>query len=397
MQLLAANPITRRRQGRITAKVTVDAGTVDSDPSNDEGEGSRAVVQPRPLKILFVPVSADDELPPACRDVRDVADGTEQFLKAAWPVDLAHFERRHRLLLDARAPGRADRGRPDGQRHADVASGPPEVERGGDRQGRRRRPAGLVLAPADRRLRRPPWASRRSAAALDAAIVERQNTGGWVVAHELAHNLGWTEVRGRAQQPPRRRARARLLGRASAATFPRRRSTSCSSAPRALTCREPDRALDVEEDVGLPHDEALDGRRSSGAHGDRHALAHRLGGQGRHRERPARLGAARRRPSRPQRRADLRAARLRRHRARRRARSARSTSSARSAASTRPGRRAHRHRPTPASRCASRRLAAARSLRIRRGADVLLTRVRSAARARGQGRHARARSSSATT
>ena len=31
---------------------------------------------------------------------------------------------------------------------------------------------------------------------MDAAIVERQNTGGWVVAHELAHNYGWTETPG---------------------------------------------------------------------------------------------------------------------------------------------------------------------------------------------------------
>ena len=31
---------------------------------------------------------------------------------------------------------------------------------------------------------------------MDAAIVERQNTGGWVVGHELAHQLGWTEEAG---------------------------------------------------------------------------------------------------------------------------------------------------------------------------------------------------------
>ena len=31
---------------------------------------------------------------------------------------------------------------------------------------------------------------------LDAAVVERQNTGGWVVAHELAHQIGWTEEPG---------------------------------------------------------------------------------------------------------------------------------------------------------------------------------------------------------
>ena len=42
----------------------------------------------KPLKILFVPFAADDEEEPSCSDVRDVALGTEEFLKAAWPVDM---------------------------------------------------------------------------------------------------------------------------------------------------------------------------------------------------------------------------------------------------------------------------------------------------------------------
>ena len=88
VQLLADDPI-KPGQGRITAKVKVNPNVADSDPSNNTGEGSRAVVQPRPLKVLFVPVAADDELAPACADVRDVADGTEEFMKAAWPVDPA--------------------------------------------------------------------------------------------------------------------------------------------------------------------------------------------------------------------------------------------------------------------------------------------------------------------
>ena len=32
-----------------------------------------------------------------------------------------------------------------------------------------------------------------SGGGFDSGIVERQATGGWVVAHELAHSYGWTE------------------------------------------------------------------------------------------------------------------------------------------------------------------------------------------------------------
>ena len=113
--------------------------------------------------------------------------------------------------------------------------------------------------------------------ALDAAIVERQNTGGWVVAHELAHSSAGPRSR-RARQPPRRRARARLLGRPSGATSPRRRSTSCTSTPPAPTCASPTGPLDLQGDVGLPDDEALDRARSPGRRRrGRHAVAHRHG------------------------------------------------------------------------------------------------------------------------
>ena len=69
VQLLADDPVVVGA-GRITAKVKVSADLYDSDHSNDEGEGSRAVVEPRPLTVLFVPVAATDERrPPAptCR------------------------------------------------------------------------------------------------------------------------------------------------------------------------------------------------------------------------------------------------------------------------------------------------------------------------------------------
>ena len=194
VQLLAGDPI-KPGQGRITAKVTVNPNVADSDPTNNTGEGSRAVVQPRPLKILFVPVAADDEEEPSCTDVRDVAQGTEEFLKAAWPVDPATLS----TVVDCSAPIE----HPAGLTEAGLME------------------SGMLMSRIDRLkfsaegvdkvvgVVPTGWFSRQLIdgfaeavgiaphnGGMDAAIVERQNTGGWVVAHELAHNYGWTETAG---------------------------------------------------------------------------------------------------------------------------------------------------------------------------------------------------------
>ena len=194
VQLLAGDPI-KPGQGRITAKVTVNPNVADSDPTNNTGEGSRAVVQPRPLKILFVPVAADDEEEPSCTDVRDVAQGTEEFLKAAWPVDPATLS----TVVDCSAPIE----HPAGLTEAGLME------------------SGMLMSRIDRLkfsaegvdkvvgVVPTGWFSRQlidgfaeavgiapHGGGMDAAIVERQNTGGWVVAHELAHNYGWTETAG---------------------------------------------------------------------------------------------------------------------------------------------------------------------------------------------------------
>ena len=86
IQLLADDPIAVGR-GRITAKVAVSPDLYDSDHSNDRGEGSRAVADPRPLTVLFVPVAASDELRPACDDVQGRRRGFEEHVLAAWPVN----------------------------------------------------------------------------------------------------------------------------------------------------------------------------------------------------------------------------------------------------------------------------------------------------------------------
>jgi hypothetical protein len=194
VQLLADDPI-QPGQGRITANVTVNPNVADSDPTNNTGEGSRAVVQPRPLKILFVPVAADDEEEPSCSDVRDVAQGTEEYLKAAWPLDPATVS----VVTDCAAPIT----HPAGLTEAGLME------------------SGMLMSRIDRLkfsaegvdkvvgVAPTGWFSRQlidgfaeavgiapHGGGMDAAIVERQNTGGWVVAHELAHNYGWTETPG---------------------------------------------------------------------------------------------------------------------------------------------------------------------------------------------------------
>ena len=102
---------------------------------------------------------------------------------------------------------------------------------------------------------------------MDAAIVERQNTGGWVVAHELAHNYGWTETPG---------AHDMHLDDEPAPGYwvVERRDIPSSTLDimqfntAGADVTQPHWALDVEEDVGLPHDQALDrgdpGLRRSG-------------------------------------------------------------------------------------------------------------------------------------
>ena len=195
VQLLADDPVVVGA-GRITAKVKVSHDLPsDSDHSNDEGEGSRAVVEPRPLTVLFVPVAAGDEARPACADVQAVADGFEEHMLASWPVN----PRYSHVLTDCSALMVHD----------------PELTDAGLMGARgllarldRLKWTGLMI---DKVVGVTPrgWFSRQAmpglaqavgaaplGGTLDAALVERQNTGGWVVAHELAHQLGWTEEPG---------------------------------------------------------------------------------------------------------------------------------------------------------------------------------------------------------
>ncbi len=241
------------------------------------GEGSRAVVQPRPLKILFVPVAADDEGSRRCPDVRDVAAGhrgVPDGRVAGRPGDAQHG----RGLLGAdRASRRADRGRPDGA-------------------------AAMLMSRIDR--------LKFSAAGVDKVVgvvpegwFSRQLIDGFAEAVGIAPLGGGARRRDRrAPEHGRlgRRARARAQPRLDRG---RRARTTCTSttSPRRATgspqrrdipastldimqfntagadVREPHRALDVQEDVGLPHDEARPTGVMPGPGVGRLAVGQRLG------------------------------------------------------------------------------------------------------------------------
>ena len=194
VQLLADDPVVVGA-GRVTAKVKVSPDLYDADHSNDEGEGSRAVVEPRPFTVLFVPVAATDEGAPACADVTDVAQGFEEHMLATWPVN----PRYSTVITDCssairHAPGLTDAG----------LMSPNGLLARVDRQKWDGISIDKVVGVTPRgwfsRQAMPGLANAVGAAplggTLDAALVERQNTGGWVVAHELAHQFGWTEEAG---------------------------------------------------------------------------------------------------------------------------------------------------------------------------------------------------------
>ena len=116
IQLLADDPVVVGA-GRITAKVKVSADLYDSDHSNDAGEGSRAVVEPRPLTVLFVPVAATDELAPRLRRrARPSPTASRSTCSPSWPVNPRYSHVLTDCTAHDRARARAHRRRPDGRR-----------------------------------------------------------------------------------------------------------------------------------------------------------------------------------------------------------------------------------------------------------------------------------------
>jgi Tol biopolymer transport system component len=167
--------------------VTIDPA--DAIPESDEQNNERTRVQPvkdtKPLRVLVAPVHVAGEPPVACADVFAVAERTERYLDATFP--LAPIETRfdHRC-----APIEINDERYDNFGLRSVFR---PLETAGSTAGYDKA-IGVV---------RKGWfddhtVSQREAVALspfnseyDAVLTERQNTGGWPVVHELAHNMGW--------------------------------------------------------------------------------------------------------------------------------------------------------------------------------------------------------------
>lgn len=174
--------------GPLSVAVEIDPEheLADMDRSNDRMVASRTVRAGRDFTVLFVPVAADDEGQVACRDVADVADGAQEHLLAAWPLDpsVAQFLEvcsagmRHAPGLDEdglmKLLGRLDRLTYAGPGIDKVVGVVPQGWF--SRQAIPGAAGALGIAPLG--------------GSVDAVLVERQNTGGWVVGHELAHQLG---------------------------------------------------------------------------------------------------------------------------------------------------------------------------------------------------------------
>ena len=164
VQLLADDPIVVGA-GRITAKVKVSPDLYDSDHSNDAGRGlargRRAAAADRPVRARSPPPTSSRPPAPTSRPSPTASRST-----CSPPGRSTRATRT--CCTDCtstifHAPGLTDAGLMGAARAAGPP-GPPEVDRADDRQGRRRHPARLVLAPGDARPRSRPSAPRRWAA-----------------------------------------------------------------------------------------------------------------------------------------------------------------------------------------------------------------------------------------
>jgi hypothetical protein len=187
VQLLADKP-QMATVGTLKAKVTVEPA-VDRDPANNTGEGERPVVYTRPLRVLFVPVTEEGQATPLCREVRAVAEGAEAYLRATWPLEKA-------VAITACA------------RTVTHGAGLTEYGLIGPGMLMAKLDRLKLAADVDKVVGVAPegWFKRQlidgfenalgisqHGGGYDSVLVERELTGGWGVAHELAHNLGWTD------------------------------------------------------------------------------------------------------------------------------------------------------------------------------------------------------------
>jgi PKD repeat protein len=174
---------------KVTAELDPDEHQPDSDRTNNTAEAQRSVVAAKRFHVLFVPVRAQGDDPLGCGRVQRVAAGAERFLKASWPID----PRSSAFDVDCSNPWVY----PDGLDDAGVAGIYNDLD------------LLTLIGDYDRVVAVVPdgWFSRLANANLHnaagmapydtlgrSAIVEARAMGGWVTAHEIAHELGWASA-----------------------------------------------------------------------------------------------------------------------------------------------------------------------------------------------------------
>lgn len=171
---------------RVDAEVDPERTLGEADRENNVERVTRPVVAGRPLRILVVGVHATDEDAPACGAVQRVATGTRRYLAAAWPLDPRQLEVDAPCAADvAHAPGLTGSG------FARMFTRLDRLIAGGDHD----RVIGVVPAG---------WFSRQEVAEFRSAgglapfasttrsmLLDARAQAGWVASHELAHELGW--------------------------------------------------------------------------------------------------------------------------------------------------------------------------------------------------------------
>ncbi len=173
--------------GALRAKVELDPAGQHHDEhrENNVATAELPVGAGAPLRVLFVPVRHAGGPGPGCGRLAGVAAGAAAHINASWPVDprKTAFEALCEPVEHAAPLDEAGFAALFAQLDRRTLHGGWDKVVGVTRSGWFAAQAHAPLKPA---LGAAPYAS-----SLDAALVEEEATGGWVVAHELAHQLGW--------------------------------------------------------------------------------------------------------------------------------------------------------------------------------------------------------------
>ncbi|MTD45079.1 hypothetical protein GKE82_12450 [Conexibacter sp. W3-3-2] len=173
---------------RVRAEVDPD-GSLGGETADDAREVTRAVVAGRAPRILVVGLHAADEDPVVCGRVQRLAESAREYLEAAWPIDP------RRLRVDAPCIGQLTH--PGPLDSAGIAQTFARLDRLAA-DGAHDRVVAVVPDGWFARQQVPALAQAAGLAPFGggtrAAILDARASAGWVLAHELAHQLGWVSA-----------------------------------------------------------------------------------------------------------------------------------------------------------------------------------------------------------